>query len=114
MTLVAPVVLAIVLLVIQVSLVFHARQVADAAAGDGLRAAQANGATLDDGRAAAQQFAAADETLNVQRVEVSPNGRRVRVVVVGTAPSVFPGLSTRTVSGVAEGPTEVFLRPGQR
>ncbi len=113
-TLVAPVLLVILLIVIQLALTFHARQVAASAASDGLRAAEANGATLADGQAAATRFAAADTTLTVRAVSVVPAGDRIRVEVHGHAPSVFPLLSAGDVTGVAEGPAERFRRPGQR
>lgn len=114
MTLVAPVLLAILLIVIQLALTFHARQVAAAAASDGLRAAQANGATTSDGRDAATRFANDDTTMILQTVTVSSTGDRVRVEVHGRVSSAFPLAGDTDVVGVAEGPVERFRPPGQR
>ena len=54
--LLVPVLLLLIMLVIQFGLWYHAEHVVQAAAQEGARAARAEGATAEDGRARAEQF----------------------------------------------------------
>jgi Flp pilus assembly protein TadG len=111
---VAGTLMVVLLIVIQFVLIFHARQVATAAAQDGLRAGQSANATPTDASNAATAFAARDHTLSPESPEVDEAGGQLTVVVKGTAPSLVPGLPAPHVRGVAAGPIEQPLTPGQR
>jgi Flp pilus assembly protein TadG len=111
---VAGTLMVVLLIVVQFVLVFHARQVATAAAQDGLRAGQAANATPSDASDAASAFAARDRTLSPEPPRVEKAGGELTVVVSGTAPSLVPGLPAPHVRGVAAGPIERPLTPGQR
>ncbi|HVX17448.1 MAG TPA: TadE/TadG family type IV pilus assembly protein [Acidimicrobiales bacterium] len=113
-TIVAAVLMVAVALLVQFALVFHARQVATAAAQDGLRAGQQHGATPNAAATAARRLAAGDTTLDADPPEVTVTGRQMQVVVTGTAPSLVPGIHKSRVRGVAAGPIEAFRAPSQR
>ncbi len=105
--------LLMIMLVLQFALVFHAREVAQAAAQDGLEAAQAADGTDSDGRRRAQALLAEAGGVRDPRVEVTRRTDSARVVVVGQAPSIVPLVSTG-VSGQAHGPIERFVPENER
>ncbi|MBP2704725.1 pilus assembly protein [Microbispora sp. RL4-1S] len=110
-----PVVLAIVLLIVQVTLWFHGRQVADAAAREGARVARAAGESGDWQGAAeskAQQIiqAVGPELLqNAKATAWESDGRR-GVEITGSAVQVVPLLPSMTFTITARfgGPVECF------
>lgn len=110
-----PVVLLITFGVIEGALWYHARNVALAAAEEGVRAATGNGGSLAAGVAEARSFAhdaGADGVLS--GVTVSGDGGEVEVsiTVEGSSQSLFPGWSGHQVSQTATGPVERFTGPG--
>ena len=102
-----PAALAIVLLVVQAALYWHAHDAALSAAQQGLSVAKVSGLPAGETRAA--EVAAALGGIDAPRADGS-TGAEVRVVVSGSAPSLLPGL-TLTVSEAAAGPAEVFRGP---
>ncbi len=115
-----PVVLAVVLLVVQLTLWFHGRQVAAAAAREGARIARAAGAGASGGatgwegeaRARAEQIvrAVGPELLRNVSVETWQQGDRRGVEVTGHAVRVIPLLPdlTFTITSRFGGPVECF------
>ena len=102
-----PAVLAIVLLVIQAALYWHARDAALSAAQQGLAVAKVAG--LPAGETRAGDVATALGGLGSPQASGSA-GAEVSVVVSGAVPSLLPGL-TMTVRESAAGPTEAFRGP---
>lgn len=107
-----PAFLLIVLLIVQAALVWHARNIAEAAAQEGLRTARVYGGTSDAGHARAQSFLAqaAGDLLTNTSVTVERTGEQASVQVSGRTLSLVPGLRPR-VDAVAAGPVERFV-PG--
>jgi hypothetical protein len=106
-----PVCLALVLLVVQTALVFHARDIAQAAAQEGLRQARLYDGTADAGRHRAEGFliqTGGDDLLTNTKVTVSRDDESARVEVRGQALSLLPGLRP-AVAAVAAGPVERFV-----
>lgn len=112
-----PVILAVVLLIVQVALWFHARQVAEAAAREGARVARA--APFDSGDWPGQATAKATDIVKAigpkllqsataTTSEKEPDERFV--TVSGSAVQVIPLLPelTFTISATAGGPVECF------
>ncbi|RBQ17204.1 pilus assembly protein [Spongiactinospora rosea] len=111
-----PIVLALILLVVQVTLWVHGRQIADAAAREGARIARSAGwdSTDWDGRARQR----AEEVVNTVGPELLKNskaepweeGDQRGVQVTGTAVQVVPLLPelTFTVTARFGGPVECF------
>jgi Flp pilus assembly protein TadG len=98
--------------VVQVGLVFYARQIAMAAATQGVDAARGFDSNTADGRAQAQSFLSqAGDGLTDQNVTVVRNGQAVQVTVSGHAISVLPGFSF-TVNQSAHGTVERISTPG--
>lgn len=106
--LVTPAVLVIVLVVVQVGLWLHARQVVAAAAQEGVAVAQLVDGTADAGMASALRFAAEAGGVDDIVVEASRTDTSTRVDVHGNVPSVVPGL-VPGVSAHAEGPVERWI-----
>jgi hypothetical protein len=94
----------------QAVMVSVARDVALAAAEEGLRAARARHGTAAQGRTAADAFARQEPVLQAPAVTVSGT-RNIAVRVGGRAPSVLPGVHI-TVSRTARGVRETFTTPG--
>jgi Flp pilus assembly protein TadG len=113
LVLLMPVVLMLVLLVVQFGLWLHARQVATAAAQEGLVAAQVETGTAVAGHARAVAFLAQTGGLRGTRVDASRDVTTARVAVTGTTPAVLPGTALG-VSAVAQGPVERFVAEGDR
>lgn len=113
LTLLMPVVLLLVLLIVQFGLWQHARQVAVAAAQEGLAVVQVPAGTAEAGKARAEVFLAdaggvREATVVAQRTDVS-----ARVEVLGTAPAIVAGVAI-PVRGLAEGPVERFIPEPER
>ena len=109
-----PVVLALVMVVIQAALVFHARSIVTAAATDAARAAQANGGTTTDGRVvAAQLLDGSARLLEYTNVTVERAGDRVVVHVDAHVTSLIPGWSP-SVSAHIDAPVEAFRPASSR
>ncbi|GAA5043539.1 hypothetical protein GCM10023259_014240 [Thermocatellispora tengchongensis] len=111
-----PVVLAVVLLIVQVALWFHGRQVADAAAREGARIARAAG-TESEGwqdeaaeRARSIVRAVGPELLQDAEATAWEEGDQRGVEVTGQAVQVIPLLPELTFSITARfgGPVECF------
>jgi hypothetical protein len=105
-----PACLALVLLVVQAALVFHARDIAQAAAQEGLRQARLYDGTADAGRHRAEGFlqTGGGDLLTNTKVTVSRDDESARVEVRGQALSLLPGLRPE-VAAVAAGPVERFV-----
>ena len=103
-----PVLLLLVMLTVQHGLLFHAGQVADAAADEGLETAQAERGSAAAGRGAAQRFADGDQVLERPQVTADRGAAAVTVTVTGQVPSLIPGMDQMAVSRTASGPTEQF------
>jgi Flp pilus assembly protein TadG len=104
-----PVVLLLVFTIIQAALFFHARNVALAAAQEGVRAATAYGGTSSIGVGVARDFLTGpgDGALQRSRVTRDTGKQQVIVTVSGTTPAIVPGLLL-PVSQTASGPVERF------
>ena len=101
---------------IQGALYFHARDVALAAATDGLTAARARTGSGEEGRQAASAFvqrAGADDVLLGSSVSSFRTATTATVTVTGRTLSLVPGLPGWSVSQTASGPVERFTRAGQ-
>lgn len=94
MVLLAPVLLTTLFAGIQTGLVFHARQVAIAAAQEGVRVAAAYDADLPDGLSTAQALASdwGRGALADIQVTGSRTTTRASITVTGTAVNLLPGL----------------------
>jgi hypothetical protein len=104
-----PVVVTMVFLVIQAGLVFHARSIVAAAAEDGARTAQAEGASATDARAVAMEVLDGSSGLiPVPVVEVQRTAADVRVTVRAEVRSPIPWFHP-TVSASAGGAVERFI-----
>ena len=101
---------------IQGALYYHARDVALAAATDGLTAARARTGSSSEGREVASTFlqrAGGDDVLQGASVTAERTATTATVTVTGRTLSLVPGLPGWTVSQSASGPVERFTRPGQ-
>jgi Flp pilus assembly protein TadG len=111
-----PVVLLATFGLIQGALYFHARDVALAAATDGLTAARARTGSGEEGRQAAVAFverAGGDDVLLASTVDCVRTATTATVTVTGRTLSLVPGLPGWSVSQTASGPVERFTRAGQ-
>lgn len=117
LALLMPVVLAVALLVVQMALWFHGRQVAEAAAREGARVARAapydSGAWASDAEAKAQEVARAvgPKLLSGLQVEATAVGEDERwVSVTASAVQVIPLLPEMsfTITARSGGPVECF------
>jgi hypothetical protein len=105
-----PTVLALLLLVVQAGLLAHARNVARAAAAEGLRATRLYGGSATAGQRRAERFLAeaGDGLLVDTRVTAHRRGFDARVQVSGHALSLLPGFRP-SVQATAAGPVELFV-----
>jgi len=105
--LVYPVTLLLVLLAIHTALWFHARNLALAAAQEGLRAARVHGGSLSDGKATAERFIrqAGGSFLTSAKIGVERSADTVVVRVSGQAVGLIP-LVSPAVEQVARAPAE--------
>jgi Flp pilus assembly protein TadG len=107
-----PALLLLIMTIIQFGLLFYAGQVADAAADEGLEAAQAELGSAAAGQATAEDFATAvGEILEQPQVTADRTVDTVTVTVSGQIPALFPGLDALTVTRSASGPVERFRPP---
>jgi Flp pilus assembly protein TadG len=114
MAIIFPFVLLATVAVIQASMWYYARQIAQTAAREGLTAARAYESSPADGAAQARDVLGrvAGDSLRGYSVVASSDGQRVRVQVSGTAMSMIPGLSGLQVTQSASGPVERWTVPG--
>src|SRR3954468_10193518 len=119
-TVVIPVLFPVVLLatcaLIQGALYYHARNVALAAASDGLTAARARTGSGEEGRRAAAsslERAGGRAVLLDAQVAAVRGGATATVTVSGQVMSLLPGLPGWSVSQTASGPVERFTRVGE-
>lgn len=101
---------------IQGALYYHARDVALAAAADGLTAARTRGGSAEEGRRAAESFlqrAGGDDVLPQASVQAQRTAATAEVTVTGRSLSLLPGVSGWSIEQTASGPVERFTRPGQ-
>lgn len=109
-TITAPVLLLLLMLIVQFGLMFHARNVAEQAAQEGAAVARQFNGSASDGKADARALLAevGTGTLRKQRVKVSRSDTRATATVSGVVVSVVPGLKLR-VSESASGPVEHYV-----
>jgi hypothetical protein len=100
--------LAVVIVVLQGAMYWHARQVALSAVQQGVAAAAVAG--IDTGQRRAQQVADDLGGIDGPTVAAVSSGEAVTVTVVGRAPSLLPGV-TMTVRASATAPAERFRGP---
>ena len=107
--LLTPVLLLLVMLVVQFGLWLHAQHVAQAAADEGLRDARTASVSLADAEARASAFLdqTASSVIEDRSLSVERDGDVARVVVVGHAPGVVPGVELG-IRAVAAAPVERF------
>lgn len=106
-----PVVLLLLFTVIQGALWYHARNVASAAASEGLRAGRVETGSADAGRQRAADFLAdsgGTDVLTAATVDAAHDGTRVRVRVTGRSIGLLPGVPGPGVDQSATGPVERF------
>ncbi|MBD3144064.1 pilus assembly protein [Microbispora camponoti] len=109
-----PIVLAVVLLIVQVTLWFHGRQVADAAAREGARIARAGGSDgwqeAAEGKARQIVQAIGPQLLKDAQAQAWEQGDQRGVEVTGSAVQVVPLLPamTFTITSRFGGPIECF------
>ena len=109
---VIPAIVAMTLVLLQVTLAWHGRHVAEAAARQGLAAARDYGGTDGEGRQQSLAFlhTVAPRLLTDTHVDVTRGPATVSVRVRAQVITVIPGLSPR-VDEVAAGPLEQFKAP---
>jgi Flp pilus assembly protein TadG len=109
MTLIVPVLMTLLLLVIQFGLWYHANNVAEAAAQEGVRHARAADGSARDGQETAEAFLEtnAPSVAATATVEATRSDATTRVAVTGTLNAIVPGLEL-PVRALAESPTERF------
>lgn len=107
---VIPVVVIITMLVVQYVLLWHARNLTEAAAQDGVRVARGYQAAAGQGEAAATEYlhAAAGKLLDGFTVTVDRGTDEITVEVHATVTSVVP-FGTYTVDESASGPIEKYV-----
>ena len=100
---------------VQGALYYHARDVALAAATDGLTAARSRSGNAEEGRRAAAAFlqrAGGDAVLPASVVRSERTAIAATVTVSGHAMSLVPGVPGWAVEQSASGPVERFTRAG--
>ncbi|MFI1259160.1 TadE/TadG family type IV pilus assembly protein [Streptomyces netropsis] len=106
-----PAVLLLVMLTVHVGLWWHARNVALAAAQQGVERARVRGASIATGTAEAQSFVGrAGGSISGAQVSGSRGGQTVRIEVSGHVDTLIPGLKL-PVSQHAEAATERITQP---
>lgn len=101
---------------VQGALYYHARDVALAAATDGLTAARSRSGSAEEGRRVATEFlrrAGGDDVLPASVVHAERTGAAARVTVSGHVLSLVPGVPGWSVEQTATGPVERFTRVGE-
>ena len=105
-----PAVLALIVAIVQAALVWHARNLAQAAAAEGLRVERAPAVSADAGQQRAQAFLTETSRQLLGDVEVTATrtAGTATVTVTGTALGVLPGLHL-PVRATVSGPVEAFV-----
>ncbi|MFJ5218714.1 TadE family protein [Streptomyces sp. NPDC088354] len=114
MAIVFPFVILLTLTVVQVGMWFHARNVALAAAREGVTAGRTYQADSGQGAARAREVLGriAGDSLHSPAVSTAgSNAETMRITVTGTAPSLLPGVSGLHVSQSATGARERWTAP---
>ena len=108
--LIIPGMLVLVMTVAQFVVYFHAYHLANAAAQEGVRAAQLADGSEDGARLQTQDFLAqaGPRLVLLPQVDVVRGVDSARVEVRGQAPQVIPGISV-AIHAVASGPVERFV-----
>ena len=108
--LIIPGVLVLVMTVAQFVVYFHAYHLANAAAQEGVRAAQLADGSEDGARLQTQDFLAqaGPRLVLLAQVDVVRGADSARVEVRGQAPQVIPGIRV-AIHAVASGPVERFV-----
>ncbi len=110
-----PAVLLVLFLGVQIALYFHARNVALAAAQEGLRAARAENGSAALGGQRAYSFirdAGGSSVLTAVSVDESRTPTQASITVAGSALEVIPFLPMPRVRQTATGPVERFTTGG--
>ncbi len=107
---VVPVVVVAMMLIVQVGLAYHARQVVAGAAQDGAAAGARHGGSVQAGAAHAEALvdAAASQLLTEHAVIPSSDGEVVTVTVTGTVIQVLPLFPALSVSATGSAAVERF------
>ena len=106
-----PALLLLIFTIVQTALWFYARNLALAAAQEGVGAGRSYGSAPDVGVTRAKSFLDRNASDSLQFISVSSTGSTpttVRISVTGRSLSVLPGLPGMTVTQSAEGPVERF------
>ena len=106
-----PALLLLIFTIVQTALWFYARNLALAAAQEGVSAGRGYGSTPDVGVTRAQSFLDRNASDSLQSTTVSSTGSTpttVRISVTGRSLSVLPGVPGMSVTQSAEGPVERF------
>lgn len=105
-----PAVLALIVVIVQAALVWHARNLVQAAAAEGLRAERVPGATAAAGEQRAHGFLTetSRQLLDDVHVHATRSATAASVTVDGVALGVLPGLHLH-VHASAAGPVERFV-----
>lgn len=109
-TITAPVLLLLLMLIVQFGLMFHARNIAEQAAQEGAAAARTYDGSAAVGKRDARALLAevGTGTLQHQQVKVSRDAERASATVSGVVVSVVPFIDLQ-VSESATGPVERFV-----
>ena len=108
---VGPVLLLLIFTIVQAALWFYARNLALAAAQEGVAAGRGYGSSASIGITRARSFLDRSAQDSLQSIAVSSSGStttQVRIQVSGRALSVLPGVPGIAVSQSAQGPVERF------
>lgn len=110
--LVAPVLLASLMLIVQVGLLFHARNVAEEAAQEGAAAGRRFDGSGSEAQDAASRYlgSLSDRTLQNRSVRATRTAQTTTVTVTGTVLAVVPWLDL-AVEESASGPVERYVHP---
>lgn len=110
---VIPVVIILTMISVQYVMVWHARNVSEAAARDGLRVARGYQATGEPGAVSCTQYldTVAKEMLSERTCTTNRSGQTVEVTVHAKVMSVIP-FGSFTINETATGPVEVFNGAG--
>lgn len=108
----APALLFLLMLVVQFGLMFHARNIAEQAAQEGVAAARRFDGSQAEGREQALQLLTnvGEGTLKNRAVTATRTVDNATVTVTGTVIAVVPGFSL-SVSESASGPVEKYVPP---
>ena len=110
---VIPVVIIMTMISVQYVMVWHGRNIAEAAARDGLRVARGYQATGPQGSAICTQYLdiVADKLLSDRSCTIDRGAQSVNVAVHATVMSVIP-FGSFTIDETASGPVELFVGGG--